>query len=226
MALTSPCPGGPAPHPGPLPRTGWRSDGECAAGIGLFDGPRGKGWVAADLPCERGYMVIDFEAVLAGRLYFAEQAALYLVAPDGRVLLSEHYMIYQPLNEAALVRRFPNLRGAIARGVTAYVRITADEPVHDNVELHCDWTRVRRRVCRVAQHCALGVYAKGPELESRMTNDAFPITDLAAHGCPRYPHYPHDPLLECRFFALYVPGLSGALARYRPALAPPVFAEP
>jgi hypothetical protein len=173
------------------------------------------------LPRDRAYYaVIDAEALVftcgpRGRtINVVEQLAFVLYDANGQEAWAEKHMILQPHSIHELAAMYGADVAEVQRSADAYTRITGDCPVHANPCYHEKWASVRRHVLRALQFHAAVVYAKGPALESSILYGSVPIYDLALFGCPRYPLPIHDPLLECRFFAYYIPEIR-AMAQER-----------
>lgn len=157
------------------------------------------------------YAVVDAEALVfvcgprQRTINIVEQLAFVLYDDDGQEVWAEKHLIYQPHGVKDISEMYGAELGEVQRSVDAYRMITGDDPVHSDLRVHERWAPVRRHVLRALQFHALRVYAKGPALESSILYNTVPIFDLAMFGCPRYPLPVHDPLLECRFFAYYIP---------------------
>jgi hypothetical protein len=157
-----------------------------------------------------GYAVIDVEALLIGpRIKLVEQVAFILVSPStGQELLAEKHMVYQPLGVAELVSTYGQPKEVVEAATSAYTRITDDVNfVHADPMTYPSWSATRNRIRKILRRRAIKVYAKGAALERAVFKDSLFIDDLEWSGCPKYPLSVHDPLLECRFFARFIPEL-------------------
>ena len=153
------------------------------------------------------FAVIDVEALVMGKMDIVEQVAIILVNMYGREVLAEKHMIYQPMNAEQLVQAYDLEPQVVQRGIDGYMLVTHDNYVHDNPYSYERWGTVRKRVVHICQMYALAVYAKGIALEYRVFYGELPFLDLVWWGAKKYPGEVHDPLLECRFFAQYIPDL-------------------
>jgi len=155
---------------------------------------------------EPGYILIDVEAVLMGKIKVVEQVAIVIMSMStGDEVLGERYMVYQPMTAEELAQHYGKPVQMAQKSAEAYTRITGDTIVHDDPATNPTWSAVRNRVRKICRRRAIRVYAKGAELERSVFNGAFPIDDLELYGCPKYPGKLHNPLDECRFFSGYVP---------------------
>jgi hypothetical protein len=160
--------------------------------------------------CSWSSMVVDLEAlVFASRRApcVAEQAAYVIVDAAGREVEAAHFVVLQDRDADTLAAAYGLPRREVAAAVDAYCRITGDaDAVHIGAGA-VPWRDVRRCLEAAAGRAGI-VYAKGAELERRLLPELRArLYDLEWFGCPRFPHKPHDPLAECRFFAQYVPVL-------------------
>ena len=158
-------------------------------------------------PEQKFYAVVDVEALVLGYVVnVVEQIAFVLYDDDGREVWAEKHFIYQPYDNISLVRLYGVPLEIVERSVAAYKRITGDEPVHNDPHKPYErWSVVRRHVQKACQYHARRVYAKGISLETSVFYGNIEFLDLAWWGCPKYPLALHDPLQECRFFAMYIP---------------------
>lgn len=116
-------------------------------------------------------------------------------------------MVYQPYDAYQLCCQYRQPPWTVDGAIRAYIMITNDNPVHDNPSIHPMWSAVRTRIRKILSRRAIKIYAKGAALERTVFGRAMKIDDLEWTGCPKYPERVHDPLLECRFFAQYIPEL-------------------
>lgn len=152
------------------------------------------------------YAVIDVEALILGDVInIVEQIAFVLYNINGVEVWAEKHMIYQPNNVDSLSKMYGVSRETVQKSVDAYSRITQDDPVHANSKVFSRWSNVRKHIQRACRDHAAVVYAKGPALEASVFYGTIEFLDLAWWGCPKYPLAVHDPLLECRFFAQFIP---------------------
>lgn len=158
-------------------------------------------------PTKPYYAVIDVEALVLGSVInVVEQIAFVLYDIDGTEAWSEKHIIFQPHGVADLSKMYGVPRQTVQRSVDAYTRITGDaNPVHSNPRIHPKWCHIRRHILKACRDHAAAVYAKGTQLENSVFYGTINFLDLAWWGCPKYPLAVHDPLLECRFFAQFIP---------------------
>lgn len=158
---------------------------------------------------EPAYAVIDVEALILGPVVrVVEQVGVVLLsASTGQEIMGEKHIVYQPHDSAHLCWWYRQPPEVVEYAVSAYRRITGDEPVHNDPMVHPTWSAVRTRLRKILRRRAIKVYAKGAALERTVFGRAFEIDDLEYYGCPKYPLAVHDPLEECRFFAQYIPEL-------------------
>lgn len=158
---------------------------------------------------EPAYAVIDVEALILGPVVrVVEQVGVVMIsASTGREIMGEKHMVYQPYDTPGLCRWYKQPEDVVERAVSAYRRITGDDPTHGDPLAHPTWSAVRTRLRRILRRRAIRVYAKGAALERTVFGRAFEIDDLEWYGCPKYPLAIHDPLEECRFFSQYIPEL-------------------
>lgn len=152
------------------------------------------------------YAVVDVEAiVLSKTINIVEQAAIVLVDMWGYEVLAEKFMIYQPLDTAAISQKFGVSPIKVAKAIAGYSRITGDDPVHPDDSKYHNWNYVRKYILRLCRNYAISVYAKGISLENSVFYGELPLKDLEWWGTPKFPWPVHDPLAECRFFAQFIP---------------------
>jgi hypothetical protein len=158
---------------------------------------------------EIGYAVIDVEALMLGPVKVVEQIACIIVsAASGSEVFAEKHVVFQPFNKEGLVAHYGQPLDLVQRAIDGYVKVTGDDPVHDNPRDHPPWSAVRNRLRKILRRRAIKIYAKGAALERTVFGSTLDIQDLEWYGCPKYPLEIHDPLAECRFFAQYIPELS------------------
>jgi hypothetical protein len=158
---------------------------------------------------EIGYAVIDVEALMLGPVKVVEQVACVIMSADtGKEIFGEKHMVYQPHDFGGLMSKYGQPESVVRKAIEGYVHVTHDNPVHDNPMIHPTWSAVRNRIRKILRRRAIRVYAKGASLERTVFGSSLEIQDLEWFGCPKYPEAVHDPLLECRFFAQYIPELS------------------
>jgi len=150
--------------------------------------------------------VVDVEALILGNVInIVEQIAFVLYDADGREAWAEKHFIYQPHGAEALSQIYGTPIEVVDESIYHYKRITGDEPVHADAARFPRWAGIRKHVQRALADHAAAVYAKGISLETSVFYGAVNFLDLAWWGCPRFPLPLHDPLVECRFFANYIP---------------------
>jgi hypothetical protein len=171
-----------------------------------------------------GYAVVDVEALLLGPVVrVVEQVGFVLISAEtGAEVLGEKHIIYQPYDTAGLCAHYGQPLPVVEWAVSAYKRITGDDPVHTDPGQNPSWSAVRTRIRKICRRRAIKVYAKGAALERTVFSGAFEIADLewcvdcvrklnfhllCRTGCPKYPGLIHDPLCECRYFAQFIPEL-------------------
>jgi hypothetical protein len=155
---------------------------------------------------EIGYAVIDVEALLLGPVKVVEQVACIIMSSaTGKEIFAEKHMVYQPFDANGLVMHYGQSMDVVRRAIDGYVHVTRDNPVHDDPMNNPTWSAVRNRLRKILRRRAIRVYAKGASLERTVFGSTIDVQDLEWWGCPKYPEAVHDPLLECRFFANYIP---------------------
>ncbi len=159
---------------------------------------------------ETGYAVIDVEALILGpKVRVVEQVGFVLIsAKTGLEILGEKFLVFQPMDANALSMYYRQPRQVVDYAINAYGRITGDDYIHNDPNLHPIWGAVKTRIRKIINRRAIKVYAKGAALERTVFSNAFDLLDLEWYGCPKYPLAVHDPLEECRFFSSYIPELS------------------
>lgn len=158
---------------------------------------------------ERGYAVIDVEALILGPVVrVVEQIAVVLMsASTGEEIFAEKHNVWQPKDHRELSDFYGQPFEVVDRAISAYGRITGDNYLHDDALRHPVWRAVKTRIRKILRHRAIKIYAKGASLERTVFGGSIPIADLEWSGCPKYPYALHDPLEECRFFSQYIPEL-------------------
>lgn len=152
------------------------------------------------------YAVIDVEALILGNVInIVEQIAFVLYDINGIEVWAEKHMIYQPKSLETLSKEYGVDWSIVKASSDAYTRITGDNPLHADCRVYNKWPLVRRHIQRACRDHAAVVYAKGPALETSVFYGEINFLDLAWFGCPKYPIPLHDPLMECRYFAQYIP---------------------
>lgn len=152
-------------------------------------------------------MVIDVEALVLGSIgkYIVEQVAYVVVDGYGKEMTSCKCIIYQPLNAHELVSAIGCSFDDVSTAIYHYKRITRDASyIHADISFP-DWDTMKDIITFTQRRFNATVYAKGAKMESQLFHDSFHVHELAAYGCPKYPHQVHDPLSECFFFAQYLP---------------------
>jgi hypothetical protein len=158
---------------------------------------------------EIGYAVIDVEALILGPVKVVEQVACVIIsASTGLEVFAEKHIVYQPYDANGLVQHYGQSMETTMIAIDGYVTVTHDNPIHDDSRIHPSWGAVRNRLRKILRRRAIKIYAKGANLERIVFGSTLDIDDLEWFGCPKYPEKVHDPLLECRFFARYIPELS------------------
>jgi hypothetical protein len=164
------------------------------------------------LPQGRAYFaVIDVEAIVlqASRnnntINIVEQVAIVLIDQWGREAFGAKYMVYQPMDTLQIASSYRVDIDIVNKSSDAYKRITGDNPVHRDLRRYEKWSTVRKRIMQLCRDYALVVYAKGISLENSVFYGELDFHDLAWYNCPKFPLALHDPLVECRFFAQYIP---------------------
>jgi hypothetical protein len=157
---------------------------------------------------EMGYAVLDVEALILGPIKVVEQVACVIMSSaTGREVFAEKHYVYQPYGLESLVQHYGQPMPIVQRAVDGYVKVTGDNPLHDDPSTQPTWSAVRNRLRKILGRRAISVYAKGAALERTVFGTAMNIRELETYGCPRYPGRLHDPLDECRFFSGYIPEL-------------------
>lgn len=160
---------------------------------------------------EIGYAVIDVEALMLGPVKVVEQVAcILLAASTGCEVFAEKHMVYQPFDAAGLCAHYGQPPEVVKRAIDGYILVTRDNPVHNDPRINPSWSAVRNRIRKILRRRAIKVYAKGAALERTVFGTSMEIQDLEWYGCEKYPLPVHDPLLECRFFAKFIPELKTA----------------
>lgn len=158
---------------------------------------------------ESGYAVVDVEAICLGTVYVVEQVACVIMsAATGNEIFAEKHIVFQPHDRDGIVAVYNRPKEEVDRGVDGYIKVTGDNPVHNDPSIHVPWNAVRNRLKKILRRRAYRIYAKGAGLERKVFGEAVPIWDLEWYNCPKYPEKIHDPLKECRFFARYIPELN------------------
>lgn len=163
---------------------------------------------------ELGYAVIDVEALMLGAVKVVEQVACVIMsASTGSEIFAEKHMVYQPFNAEGLSKYYSHPVSAVQNAIAGYTCVTHDNPVHDNPMVNPPWNAVRNRIRKILTRRAIRIYAKGAALERTVFGSSMAIQDLEDFNCPKYPGAVHDPLLECRFFAQYIPELRSTVRK-------------
>lgn len=156
---------------------------------------------------DRGYVVVDAEALIFGKHVVVEQIAFVLISSQtGREILAEKHIVHQPFNYLQLANKFRVPMETVIKAIQGYTYITHDMMyIHDDYNTSCPWRAIRGRLQKIFKNRAIKIYAKGKELEQRLLGPKYVVEELSQYDCPKYPYMPHDPLTECRFFAQYIP---------------------
>jgi hypothetical protein len=161
---------------------------------------------------EIGYAVVDVEALMLGPVKVVEQVACVIMsAATGKEIFGEKHIVYQPFNAEGLLNHYGQPPEVVQKAIDGYTHVTHDDPVHDDPLIHPTWSAVRNRIRKILRRRAIKVYAKGASLERTVFGSTLEIQDLEWWGCPKYPEAVHDPLLECRFFAKYIPEITAKI---------------
>jgi hypothetical protein len=160
-----------------------------------------------------GYIVIDVEAITLPReeVYVLEQVGYHATDLEGATTSSGKFYVRQPLTADELVAKHKVAPNRMRRAIQAYEEITGDAFLHsDPHDLEPEF--VVRLVTQFCEKKRLKAYAKNPTLERQFFADGIEFFDLEESGCPKYPLRPHDPMLECAFFAVFIPELRKVVA--------------
>lgn len=151
-------------------------------------------------------MVIDVEAIVLPqeRVYILEQIGYVMVDHVGVEFLRGKFFVKQPFTDGELSKQHKVAPGRMKHAINAYEIITCDRYIHTHP--HCmDASTAIQRVIDLYRMYDAKAYAKNPTLERQFFEPHVKFDDLELYGCPKYPIRPHDPMLECVFFATYIP---------------------
>jgi len=150
-------------------------------------------------------MILDVEALVMnkGEICIIEQVAYVLVDNYGNELACCKIMVRQEMRAEEISVSLNVPLSEVLRSIWGYEKVTNDNYIHSG-SAYVTWERTNTILMAMANSVDV-IFAKGADLERTTLGGDLPIVDLVMYGCPKYPAEVHDPLLECKFFSMYVP---------------------